>query len=604
MAANQAFKVLTEFKFETGQAVLNAGKLQQATDKISQSADSALFSLKKLGFGLVADFGLGASSALGVFSQALNASENFLQNQLTISNIISANMQNLTGDIGTFNDRMMVSKNILKDISKDARKFGLNENELAGQTKQLAALLVPKGLAGDNFSNARDISRNFLKSAPTLGVNAFEAQGQLQRSFEGSASMGDTLFRRLAGETQVFQDKFKGASNAAKAFNALPLKERFDLLNTGMAQFASDADVLAGQAFTMNRLLQTLRDTFTGFTGVLLPLGDAIAGPVKTAIKDVIALVDTDIRVIFKQLAVLIQGFGGDVKDLTVDLMQLKELSGDFKKASFVSAILGIGGALLGFASKFGLIGKVLNPVLLMLVGGFKGLFRIMLFLAGPALKIFGFLFTAVLRVLPVIALLTTFFQLISRARAIARVKDLELLPKIIGRLMTSFNNIKNVLQVAFQPIFDIFNAIARFIAPLFSVSLLLGVVATFFEKLEAIIIGTFALLIGSMHAVFQLVDNLKSGKILGAFDGVGASFNSGVDGFFDDLINSSKNADGSTAVAKNTTNIGKVEIKNEFKEKFEPDRIAFSLKEQLLKTAQNPTAARNRGFALSGIGR
>ena len=604
MAANQVFKVLTEFKFETGQAVLNAGRLQGATDKISQSADSALFSLKRLGLGLVADFGLGASSLLGVLSQALKSSENFRQNQLAVSNLLSSNLGNLTGDVDTFNDRLKVSRVILKDISKDALKFGLSESALASTTKLTAGFLLPKGLAGTNLDEARNLSRNFLKSSPTLGINPQDAEGQLLRAIEGSASQGDTLFRRLAAETSAFQDQLKGSTSAAKQFNALPLKERFELLKRGMAQFASDTDVLSAQAMTFGNLLQTLKDTFSGFSGVLLPLGDALAGPLKGFIKDIIGIVDTDIRIIFEQLAITIKGFNGDVKALAVDLMQLKELSNDFRKASFITALVGIGGILVSIASKFGLIGKVLKPVLFVAVGGLRGIFTIMRFVAPVAIRLFGFLVASIARVLPVLAILTGFFQLISRAKAIANVTDLELMPKIIGRIMTSFNRMKEALNVLFNPLFVLFDDLARFIAPIFSLSFYMGLLADAFETLEVIVIGALGGLVGIMHSVFQIVENLKDGKILSLLDGVSDAFASGADGFFAELDNATKNDDGSAVSAKNITNIGKVEINNEFKEKFEPDRIAFSLKEQLLKASQNPTAARGKGFALTGTGR
>lgn len=604
MAAAQAFKVLTEFKFETGQAVLNAGRLQSATDKISQSADSALFSLKRLGLGLVADFGLGASSLLGVLSQALKSSENFRQNQLAAANLLSANVQNLTGDVDTFNDRMRVSRVILQDISRDARKFGLSEAALASTTKLTAGFLLPKGLAGTNLDEARNLSRNFLKSAPSLGVNPIDAEGQLLRAIEGSASQGDTLFRRLAGETQAFQDQLKGSTSAAKQFNALPMKERFDLLKRGMSQFASDVDVLNAQANTFTRLLQILKETFTGFTGVLLPLGDALAGPLKAFIADIIKVVDTDIRVIFEEIATLVRGFNGDVKALAVDLMQLRELSNDFRKASFITALIGIASIIVHFASKFGLIGKVLQPVLFVAIGGLRGIFAVMRFAAPIAIRLFGFLAASIIRVLPVLAVLTTFFQLISRARAIAQVTDLELMPKIIGRVLASFNKMKTALSILFNPIFELFDGLARFISPVFSLSFYMGLLADAMETLEVIVVGTLGGLVGVMHSVFQIVENLKDGKILSVLDGVGDAFKSGANDFFAQVEGATKAEDGGTAVAKNITNINKVEINNEFKEKFEPDRIAFSLKEQLLKASQNPTAARGKGFSLTGTGR
>jgi hypothetical protein len=59
----------------------------------------------------------------------------------------------------------------------------------------------------------------------------------------------------------------------------------------------------------------------------------------------------------------------------------------------------------------------------------------------------------------------------------------------------------------------------------------------------------------------------------------------------FDRIMNenlaSLKSPDG--PIQNMITNIGKVEIKNDFKEQLEPDRIAFTLVEQLKRVAQNP---------------
>jgi hypothetical protein len=53
----------------------------------------------------------------------------------------------------------------------------------------------------------------------------------------------------------------------------------------------------------------------------------------------------------------------------------------------------------------------------------------------------------------------------------------------------------------------------------------------------------------------------------------------------------------GTGAVVQQTTNINKVEIRNDFKEQMEPDRIAFTLKDQLLKAANNPGQAAGRSL-------
>ncbi|MCK5600514.1 hypothetical protein KAR91_01525, partial [Candidatus Pacearchaeota archaeon] len=204
MPAVQAFQVVSDFRFEVGSALLGTRALQGQVDKLSDSADDALFSFKRLGFGLAASFGLGTSGFLGLLSQAVRTSEKFKITQLSFSNLISSNLEFLSGSVDTFNDRLRVSEQILINISKQSRKFGLPEQQLVDFTKLVSAQLIPKGLAGANFQTATNISRNLLKAAPTLGVTPSLVQGQLLRIIEGQATRGDTLFRRLLGETQAF----------------------------------------------------------------------------------------------------------------------------------------------------------------------------------------------------------------------------------------------------------------------------------------------------------------------------------------------------------------------------------------------------------------
>ena len=154
--------------------------------------------------GAAINLGFGGSSVLGALSKAITASEKFRASQIDLSNIIAANRDKLIGPIDDFNARMSVSEQILKRVAKDARTFSLPQQPFVDTTKLLSAQLVTKGLAGPNFQNAIDLSRNFLKSAPTLGVDAGLAQGQLLRLIEGRATRGDTLFNRLSGETDAF----------------------------------------------------------------------------------------------------------------------------------------------------------------------------------------------------------------------------------------------------------------------------------------------------------------------------------------------------------------------------------------------------------------
>ena len=603
MVAPQVFKVLTEFQFETGAAIVNASGLQKSVDGVAQSADSALFSLKRLGFGLVADFGLGASSVLGIFQQALATSEKFKTNQLAVAGLISGNLNNLTGDVNSFADRLEVSKRILKDIAGDARTFGLDEKSLTNTVKLTAAFLIPKGLAGDNFSGARNLSRNFLKSAPTLGVDPSQAQGQLVRAIEGNASLGDTLFRRLNNETDAFQKRLGGAKNAAKAFNKIPLKERFDLITKGLQQFTQDIDVLEENSSTFGSLLRQLGDAFTGLNGILKPLGDTLSGPLKKAFKEILNVIHKDGRVIVQEIANFIKPFMSDLETFVTNLQQLSKVGADLKSASFFATILDGAFAMIAFIGwmrvfRFGM--KGLNKTFSFLSTIFRygvKIFRKLGF-------VFRFLITSVLRFLPLFAAVFLFFQLISRAIAIAKIKDAKRMPALIARLFVAINKLKDVILLALDPFAQLFESVAQTISPLFQVTNAFSIFISIIEFVAETIMHLFALIQGSFNAIMQTFANISVGRFSGMGESIASSFMEGFQSFIvESQLKSMQNKQKEFAVVNNKIDVGKIEIKNSFKEQYEPDRIAFTIKDQLINAAQNPLGATNKGFAITGSG-
>lgn len=584
----QPFKVLTNFRFEVGEAIVNSSKLQDAVDGVAQAADNTFFSLKRIGLGLVTNFGLGATSLMGVLGNAIKASDNLLSQQLKFSSIISGNMDKLSGNIGSYNERLMVSKKILKDIAKDAADFGLPEKQLISFTQQTSAMLVPKGLAGDNFKGARDLSRNLLKSAPTLGVQPGQVGGQLVRMIEGNAGGENTLFRRLNQETSAFQDKLGKAKNAAKAFNDLPLKERFDLLNEGMSQFAQDAEILGANATLFSNLFEQLSSAFTGVNGVLIPFGDALSGPLKGALVQIIELVHTEVREVFKNLGFILKALVPDIESLTINLLQAREAGNDLRSALFLVLIpfRFLGKVLFNIVRfigvltifKFGL--TVLARLGTLLFWVFKGL---------------NFLVVALSRFFPVLALAFTVFQLFSRAKAIAAVEDAKKLPGILSKISKSFADMFLTLKIAFAPAIKIFDDLAQKLSIIFSLAYWLDKTVEAFEWMSVALVALIAFTQGFFFAIFQIIENLKAGKILSAFDNVNEAFEAGVVGFGEIVEKARQDAEGQDTVLKNNVNIGTVNISNKFKENLQPDRIAFSLVKQLTSVGQNGTTARNR---------
>lgn len=597
-----AYTVLAEFKFEAGSAIVQSQAVQDALDGISASADNAMKTVQGLGMSFVANFGLGASSVIGVLGQALKASDSFYKSQLVFANIMSSNMSNLAGDIGTFNDRMMVSSKILKDISKDAAKFGLPEQELAGTTKLLAGALTPKGLAGNNFENARNMGRNLLKSAPVLGVDATESMGQLLRAMQGGASGGDPLFRSLAVETAVFKQKFGGdVTKAVKHFNKLPLKERFDLLNKGLGQFAKDTDVLAGNSQTISAMMRRMSDMFIGFNGILKPIGDVLLGVLRPEFERLMKLLNTQgreaIQNFSKVLGILVQNLEGTA----TNLMQVKRLGHDFKSAGSMVGILLFG----EFLAHMGLMTPILKAVIYpfrFLITNIGLVARVMLwlgrgllFLAGGALKFF-------LAMLPLIVV----FQTISRAMAKARIADLKAVPEAMSKISEHIAKLTDLFMVVFGPALEVMDAVADKLSWFFEFSMWLDIFSSALGWLTEQLTNMFAGIRGSMFAILELISRIPGASSLGINSlgvSVGDAFQMGATDFFEQLEKRARTDDGKERnVAKSPTFIDKVEINNAFKEQLEPDRIATTLKDQLMRAAMNPKSAKGRSFSTGNL--
>jgi hypothetical protein len=601
-----AYNVLTEFRFDVAGALLSSKQLQGAVSNISGAADDALLSFQKLGAGIVAQFGLGTGSALGVIGKAVQVADKFQQSQLSFANIISSNMDALQGPINSFNDRLAVSEDFMLRIGKAAREFALDETDMLQTAKLLTAQLVPKGLAGNNFSNALDMSRGLLKSAPTLGVDTVDVQGQLLRAIEGSSSMGDTLFRRLSSETAPM----KGMS--AQKFNVLKPEERVDRLRRALLQFGSDSDVLRGNVMTLAGQFRELGNMISGpISSILRPLGRVVLKPLVELLHEFNVMLDRDGRSIIKNLSAFVGPFLENPKKFIVGLLQARELTKDLGRGAHVFEFVGIMGIIQHFFGNvvFRMIGTALMSgvgLLKNLIVGALGMVGITsifkLFTVG--FSVFSFLLT---KIIAPMALISMFMQIISRARAIANVNDALALPKIMATLTDWMARLSVAFQNIFLPIAMMMNLFAEILAPLFQVTtafnFLKSPLETFvglIEWLGKAMVTSIAFLSAAFAGLFKTIENFQSGKFGDLGNGVVHAFDEEFNRFMAENMKKIQSGDG---IVNQVTNIGKVEIRNDFKENLQPDRIAFTIKEQLLKSARNPTQGRNRSLQTVPVG-
>jgi hypothetical protein len=592
------FTVATEFRFEIGHALLSSEALTGQVDKLSDAANNAEIGFKRLALSAAVNMGMGGGGLLGLLSEAVKSSDKFKASQAQLSTIFAANADKLSGPVEDFNARLQVSEGILKRVAKIAKDFSLDENALAATTKQLGAVLINKGLGGKNMSNAIDLSRAFLKSSPILGIDPFEAQGQLIRSIEGGASMGDTMFRRLTSETSAMAP-FTSDKGGTKKFNALDPAKRLDVLTRALAQFSSQNKELEMQSNTVARSLETLKNTFSGLDGVIRPLGETVAPAIVSAIQGFTRILDTDLRTAFSNLADIVKPLTTDLASLTATMVQMQRASKDFKMAGQTLGLVGIVSIIahfVGLARIFRFLNMLLTPlinVFMFLLRGI-GIFSIVF-------KALGFL---VSKVLPPFLALFAIFTTISRAIGYAKVADAMALPRILAKSTEWLARVSKAFGQIFSPITDAIDAVAKFISPFFQLSnyfdIAAGPVEFLVKMLEAMgfwMTLARASLQGIFFAIFQFIDNLMN--LRNPISGVGAAFSGGIEKYLKENLESLNNPE-FAAVIQNNTNIGKVEIKNNFKENLEPDRIAFSIVDQLQKAARNPTQAINRG----GIGR
>jgi hypothetical protein len=592
---SQLFKVATEFRFEIGSAMFSAQALQNQVQGISDAASEAELSFKRMAMGAAVNMGLGSGSLLGILQQAIKTSDKFTASQIQLSTIFAANQDKLTGPVDDFNARLSVSEQILKRIAKISQEYSLDEGAFADTVKGLGAVLTNKGLAGTNMSNAIELGRGFLKSSPILGIDPNEAQGQLIRSLEGGAGMGDTLFRRLTSETSAMAE-FSSDKGGSKKFNALPAAQRLERLTKALNQFASSNKELDAQANTLSNRMRGLQNTFTGLNGILKPLGDVVLPNIVAMIKQFTEIADTQLRVAFENVAKLIKPFADDLEGLAVNILQIQKLQRDSQRAATGLGVLGIASLVaqfIGFGRVLKFVGVLLKPVMVGL-----GFLVSKIGYLGIVFKALGFVVSKLF--LP-FAMLLTFFQIISRAQAIAKLRDLAAIPKIMAVFSGLLERASKAIQVIIGPFMEVVDFFAELLAPMFQTSFYLQLLAPLMEGFVVMLEGIAKVVMlaragleGVFFAIFQFVENLMALKFTNLGEGVGTAFNAGVDSILEKYA--SKLGGDDAPVTTNFVNIGKVEIKNQFKENAEPDRIAFSLTEQLMKVAQNPTQALNRG--------
>lgn len=604
----QAFNVLTEFRFEVGHAVTESGKLQSAVEGISDAAAHAQLKLQSIGVGFLSQFSAGGAGLLGALYTAIKASDKFRQSQISIANLMN-------DGVSTFDERLLRAAGTMDKINKLASEFALPADDLLALTKVVAPMIRHQGPGGKigapDFNTAIDLSRNLMKAAPTLGVDTTQIMGEVQRAISGGASMNDTFFRRLIADTKTMH----GMSSSG--FNAMPETKRVETMTKALREFTSDASVLAANVKTLNGQMTLLKNNIGGVFSALRPIGDVLLQTIIPVLQGVNKYIHENVSKIANSLSRLIEPWIADTRSMIATFAQLKNFKSDFHAAG---RIIGIVGTILGAAHALEWLGieipivtaalrafshgmstlegdllkKSLNAPLMNAVkswgsGGFFAGILSVLFRIGNGIVVF------VSRLFVPFLLLLGLFQLLSRAMAYAKIfaaeKILAAMPRITEALAI-FSRVWGIFGEGFD---NIARAMGAFLDP----SLLFGCVDAIslltrtLELLGKASAFVMASIQGIFFVIFEFFNQLKSLVTLNgfSFSKIGDAWNYALQDTFEKVFGNKE-----TKVANQVTNInGGITIQNTFKEQIEPDRIAFTIKEQLLKAATNRGQAAGR---------
>ncbi len=253
--------------------------------------------------------------------------------------------------------------------------------------------------------------------------------------------------------------------------------------------------------------------------------------------------------------------------------------------ASFIGPLKGIGLALEGFLG---------------IKGGF-GFLAIIQSQAGFFTKIFRLVYVAFADFLPVAAAFLFFFQVISRAIAIAHITDAIQAFNLIPKAMLIFTQMKVALSNIMLPVYMAIDGLANLIAPLFTNTILFKLLLHSMSGLAKIlggvgwlvvrITGAFAGLISVVAGFFMDLNNGYN-----PMKNIKSNFVAG----YDDFLKQNEARMGKTgdAAAKYTVNnTNHVTARFDMREQMEPDRIAFSVVQHLKKLTINPREAAGSSF-------
>jgi hypothetical protein len=653
------FHVLTEFRFDIGAALLGSETLQGSLNDLSASAFQARSAIMGVGVGFLGTMGLGTTSVLGSLWTMIEASEKFNASQRSLANILASNHM-----VNSIEDGFLAADDAMTRIKEKAIEFGLPAQTMLNTTKMLSATLsampavadiiaepikiqkltsielpkssipVPafpktvsesiapktKGLEDASLHRSIDLSRFYLKAAPILGVDPGAYYNQLVDLVMGRGTNNDMFTTRLFADTQALAPyKMQGGM---QKFNQLDSHKRIQLLTDALSQFGSNAKIVEANARSLTAQMQVLKDQLYGTFSVFRSIGSSISNIVGQAVYQANQVLAKHGTAISLQLGDFIQAIASSPEEAYLRFHSVENLKRDVKSAAHVMEATALIGSLGGALKSLGIIAKPFGAWVSVTAGAVVALIDIfdrqpmaMAKAAGVTAAAFAaiiavFMFPVIGTILATGAALTWFFSIFSEARALANIDDFKKTPAQLELFARNLNG----LRIAFGRLAAPFSAVKDFIAEhikfMFSEAMWYDWIN---DKIFQLVYGLTIVetFIGAIlkipEAIASALAYLTSSDMLKNPKGILSAFMGPIDDITKKIYGENMapylDPEAKKPVSQQITNVGNININNQFKEQMEPDRIAFTLMEQIKKTTANPGQARNGSMSFAYAG-
>ena len=651
MALDKILNVVSHFRFEVGSAIAGATQLGGSLQKVQSISENINKEFKFMALRGALELSGGQVGMVGLFKKSLDHAEELYNYQRRIATLLSNNPSLFIGSSKKFADNMKLAAGFTKQMAREAFDLGISQREYFYKVQSFYQILAPKGAAGENLKGARDLARNALLAREMIpGIHPGVFSQQLQNLVQGLVvNPRQNLWRKLKAETKTFSGM---SLSAFRQGGDTGTARRVEQLNKAFKELFKNRDAEKARINTITAQLERLNNLFRGMHSIFTPLGKALRQFVIDNLRQLAFFVRDEVGPLMERLARGVGDFvrGKSLLDLYSQIQKFATLSKSHESAKFFSflsyALFEIGKLMKGntlvkvatyFKNLGGFMGKGIASVISAL---------------GKWREAIGFLIPFILKSIVHYTKFYTVFMMISRlfetAKIFGKQRDIEATSGSLKKTGDAIAVFGKFLKTITTPLYTIVDILANWISPLFSVTWwvekLAGLLApensniksfadavNILDKSFKNVSDTFlhfsAFSLAWAVKIFPYVVALKGaavgagtggavagapGALVGAAIGGGLGFLGGKklqsfaspDGkfdvqklaqtFFREFSRNNQQRLEDAKVQKSVINVSKMEIRNQFPENMEPDRIAMSIKDAFIRAAQAPLGSPN----------